>query len=280
MRIPVPVAACAALFVAFSPIAASEARAPCKSSLAFVSEPGDPIGRGKTRSFKAVTTARISENTIRVLVNEDSESAPYYELTLQAPKGQPLRPGVYKVDGTPAENEPRLHFGGNGRWCDRVEGRFEIESVRFGAYGYVEKLRANFEQRCNGRTATLWGDVIVGNPDKPPAMRAKLRIEGEAPIVDRETRPVLVYACEYRTGGTIRATLRQRQPDGSVRSESFEERGFPCGPKATRQYIPFSAFDPGTAQLTAEIEMDDPNYSTYQGEVTVVKRATRTVRIR
>lgn len=91
---------------------------------------------------------------------------------------------------------------------------------------------------------------------------------------------MLVYACEYRTGGTIRTTLRQRQPDGSVRSESFEERGFPCGPTATHQYLPFGAFDPGTAQLSAEIEMDDPNYSTYQGEVTVVRRASRTVRIR
>lgn len=279
MRFPTPVAACAVLVVAFSPVAANEARAPCKSSLMFVSEPGDPIGRGKTRSFKVVTTARISESTVRVLVNDDRD-APYYELTLQAPEGQRLRPGTYVVDGTPAASEPRMHFGGDGRWCERVEGRFEIESIRFAAYGYVEHLRANFEQRCNGSTATLWGDVIVNNPEKPPAMRAKLRIERDAPIVDNETRPVLVYACEYRTGGTIRATLRQMQPDGSVRSESFEERGFPCGPQARRQYIPFSAFDPGTAQLTAEIEMDDPNYSTYEGEVTVVRRARRTVRIR
>jgi hypothetical protein len=280
MRIPVPLAACAALAVAFGPVAANEARAPCKSSLAFVSEPGDPIGRGKTRLFKAVTTARISENTVRVLVNDDSDAGPYYELTLQAPEGQKLRPGVYVVDGTPSANEPRMHFGGNGRWCDRVEGRFEIESIRFEAYGYVEKLRANFEQRCNGRSATLWGDVIVQNPDKPPAMRAKLRIERHAPIVGNETRPVLVYACEYPTGGTVRATLRQRQADGSVRTESLEERGFSCGPKATRQYIPFSAFDPGKAQLSAEIEMIDPNYYPDDGDPVVTRRATRTVVVR
>lgn len=280
MRIPVPLAASAALAVAFSPLAASEARAPCKSSLAFVSEPGEPIGRGKSRTYKAVSTARIDETTVRVIVNGDGEAGPYYELELQAPKGQALRPGVYVVDGTPSAKKPRMHFGGNGRWCDRVEGRFEIESIRFEAYGYVEHMEANFEQRCNGKRATLWGDVIVHAPDKPPAMRAKLRIERDAPIVGNETRPVLVYACEYRTGGTVRATLRQRRADGSVDSESFEERGFSCGPEATRQYIPFGRFDPGTAELTAEIEMDDPNYSTYQGEVTVVKRASRTVRIR
>lgn len=280
MRIPVPVAACAAFVVAFSPIAASEARAPCKSSLAFVSEPGDPIGRGKARSYKAVRTARVDENTVRVLVNDGSETAPYYELELRAPQGRKLRPGIYTVDGTPSANEPRMHFGGNGRWCDRVEGRFEIESIRFAAYGYVEQLKANFEQRCNGRSATLWGDVVVNNPDKPPAMRAKLRIERDAPIVNGETRPVLVYACEYPTGGTIRATLRQRRPDGSIESESFEERGFSCGPKAIRQYIPFSEFNRGKAELYAEIEMIDPNYYQDDGDPVVVRRAKRTVYVR
>lgn len=280
MRIPVPLAVCTAFVVAFGPVAANEARAPCKSSLVFVSEPGDPIGRGKTRSFKAVSTARISENEIRVLVNNDSDAGPYYELTLRAPGEQKLRPGVYVIDGTPAANEPQMHFGGNNRWCDRVEGRFEIEAIRFAAYGYVEQLRANFEQRCNGKTATLWGDVIVNNPDKPPAMRAKLRIERDAPIVDNETRPVLVYACEYPTGGTVRATLRQRQADGRVRTESFEERGFSCGPKTTRQYIPFGAFDPGKAHLTAEIEMIDPNYYRDDGDPVVVRRAQRTVIVR
>jgi hypothetical protein len=279
MRIPVSVAACAAVFVAFSPIAAGEARAPCKSSLSFVSEPGDPIGRGKSRTYKAVRSARITENTVRVIVNEDSETAPYYELELQAAEGQKLRPGVYVVDGTPSASEPRMHFGGNGRWCDRVEGRFEIESIRFAAYGYVEHLKANFEQRCNGKSATLWGDVMVNNPDKPPAMRAKLRIERDAPIVNGETRPVLVYACEYPTGGTVRATLRQRQADGSVETESFEERGFSCGPKAQRQYIPFSAFDPGKAELSAEIEMIDPNYYEDDGDPVVVRSAKRIVRI-
>lgn len=279
MRIPVPVAACAALFAAFGPVAANEARAPCKSSLAFVSEPGDPIGRGKSRVFKAVTTARASENVVRVFVNDDREG-PFYGLSLRAPKGKRLRPGVYVVDGTPAANEPGMLFYGNNRSCDRVEGRFEIKSIRFAAYGYVEQLRANFEQRCNGKSATLWGDVIVNNPDKPPAMRAKVRIERDAPLVEGETRPVVVYACEYPTGGTVRAELRQRQPDGTVQSETFEERGFSCGPKPIRQYIPFSRFDPGQATLSVTIEMIDPNYYREDGDPVVTRSATRTVRIR
>lgn len=278
MRIPISAAVTTALVVAFGPLAAGEAKAPCRSSLVFVSEPGDPIGRGKTRSFKAVTTARINENRVLVKVNDKSD--PYYELELRAPKGQRLKRGVYVVDGTPSDNEPFMHFGGNGRWCDRVEGRFEIESIRFAAYGYVEEMRVNFEQRCNGRSATLWGDVIVKNPDKPAAMRAKLRIERDAPVVDHETRPVIVLSCDYATGGSIVAVMRQRRPDGSIVSDTLDERGFSCGPKPRRQYLPFSKFAPGKAELTVTIDMYDPNYFMDDGDPSVVRTATRTVYVR
>lgn len=185
MRLTAALAAFAVLVVAFGPRPGGGSNAPAESTLVFVSEFGDPIGQGRTRSFNAVATAYAAGQSVRVQLHDEGSgdgalaSAPY-ALVLQAPAGEALRPGVYTVDGTLAAGEPRMHLRGGGRSCDRIEGRFEIQSIELAPDGSVEQLSARFEQRCNGAFATLWGEVFVrGQHD------ADQRIRGAAPIARR-----------------------------------------------------------------------------------------------
>lgn len=165
MRITVPVAAFAVLVVAFGSRMTGGSSLPAGSTLVFVSEFGEPIGQGKTRSFDAVAASHANSNAVRILASDPVGGSPGYELMLRAPDGQKLRPGEYVVDGTPGPDEPGMHFRGDGRSCNRIEGRFEIEAVTFGSDATVEHLRAKLEQRCNGTSATLWSDVTVHHPD-------------------------------------------------------------------------------------------------------------------
>lgn len=176
MRITVLVAAFAVLTVVLAPRFADRPRAAPQHPLVFVSEFGDPIGQGRTLAFDTVTSSPVGRNAVRVLTGDEGGGR-QYELTLRATPGTALRPGVYSVAGP---GGPWLHFGGDGRRCDRVDGRFEIESIRFGPGGAVEHLRANFEQRCNGGSATLWGEVTL---DEPPGGRQRFKpgtVSGEA----------------------------------------------------------------------------------------------------
>jgi hypothetical protein len=270
-----------AIVLSCGPVQRAEAQTRA-SSLAFVSEPGDPIGQGATHSFTDATTARQSQNQILVTARDGTSE---YQLVLRAPEGQPLRRGVYEAAvlaswDAPADR-PAMHFYGDNRGCGTVDGRFEIEQIRFGAFGYVEKLEASFEQRCNGSGATLWGDVIVNNPRKPPAMRVLVRALPIATVTDNELRPRYVLACQYQTGGRVRGRLEQTLPGGEVVEESFEDKQS-CGPKPAIRYLPMTAdrFRRGTAVFTIEVSMDDPNYSQYETDAAVEAADRRSIRIR
>lgn len=255
---------------------------PRPSSLAFVSEPGDPIGQGQTRSFSDVTTARQSQNQTEVIASDGTSE---YRLVLRAPEGEPLRRGVYEgavlASWDAPGDRPAMHFYGDNRGCDSVDGRFEIEQIRFGAFGYVQTLKGHFEQRCNGSGATLWGDVIVNNPRKRPAMRVLVRALPMATVTNNELRPYFVLACQYPTGGRVRGRLVQTLPGGEVVEDVFEDKQS-CGPRPARRYLPMSAdgFRRGTAVFTIEVSMDDPNYSEYETDAAVELSDTRAIRIR
>lgn len=170
MRITVPIAAFAVLVVAIGPRMGGTPVALPGSSLVFVSEFGDPIGEGRTLSFDGIETARDGRDAVRVLA-DDGLGGPRYELRLQAADGKPLRPGMYAVEGRPRGGAPWLHFSGNGRACDRVDGGFEIEAIRFAPDGRVEHLRAKFEQRCNGSSAPVRGEVTIHDTPRTTAAR-------------------------------------------------------------------------------------------------------------
>lgn len=280
-----PTLCAAALIVAAASPAPALAQA---SSLSFISEPGDPIGQGQALTLTEVETARISESHISVLASNADQ---WFYLILTAPEGETLKRGRYE-DATVVASEPvagpGLLFYGNNIACESIEGRFEIDEIRFAAFGYVERLRAHFEQRCDGSPATLWGDVIVDNPPMPDEMKLRVIVGSQAMLVDEfgttEARPYITVACEYLAGGRVIAMLEQSLGDAGVaRGQIYDQAG--CSPTAQRIYLPMTSdelrsFRPGQATLTVEVRMEDPNYAEYETDAEVVRQLTRKIRLR
>lgn len=265
-------------------LATAMSPAHAQSSLAFVSEPGDPIGQGATRTLANVDAGATDDYTMIHAEAISEGDADIYTLTLRAPRGQQLRKGRYN-DATArtsdrTEMRPGLSFTHNSASCTTVDGRFEITELKYGPFGYIERMRVNFEQRCNGSKATLYGDLVVRNPRKPPMMKYALTLAGKA-VLDQtdadELRPTFTLRCQYRTGGRILATVTQRQGDQVV-TDTFEDK-VGCGPAATHFTLPMSArtFRPGRATFTVQAAIEDPNYSEYETDAAIPKSVSRTI---
>jgi hypothetical protein len=57
---------------------------------------------------------------------------------------------------------PGLNFSGTGRGCNTLTGRFVIKELRVSA-GNVQRLSAEFEQNCEGRSPALRGRIEVAS---------------------------------------------------------------------------------------------------------------------
>ncbi|MCP3803221.1 hypothetical protein NLX83_28480 [Allokutzneria sp. A3M-2-11 16] len=125
------------------------------SSYEFVSEKGDYIGGGATRSYRAPKDkVGLSGNAEGLTLRVDSaDGKEWWHVDLAAPRGQRLHPGVYR-DAERASfrtgRAPGLDVGGTGRGCNQVWGEFAIDQIETDASGAVTVLEATFTQNCEG----------------------------------------------------------------------------------------------------------------------------------
>jgi hypothetical protein len=146
------------------------------SFLAFTSDPGDYIGAGESHRYtladggwnvRAVMTPTGAIGGVTVSIRPQPPSAVSWDLGMTAPPGEMLRVGSYEnarrlpFNGT----QPGLDFGGSGRGCNGLNGRFEILTLQIGPGNTLERLHAVFEQHCDGAPPALRGEVLVlANP--------------------------------------------------------------------------------------------------------------------
>jgi hypothetical protein len=148
--------------------------------LSLVSSPGDQIGNGFTQRVglsEAIFSAQsypVYGNRVAVKIGispKDGTQAWWWTLMLATPPGQPLRTGAYEgarrwgSDGT----EAQMDFGGTGRGCSSLTGRFVIDDLALGAsdgsYRNIDRLHMTFEQTCDRASAPIRGEIsIVANP--------------------------------------------------------------------------------------------------------------------
>lgn len=145
-------------------------RAPLGSNfVSFVSDAGDYIGQGWTLLHEAPTstftpaTSDPSRNRLSLrIVGSDGLSTLNWTLDLAAPQGQQLVPGTY-LNATrypfQAPTVPGLNFSGDGRGCNMLSGQFTITEAVFSGDGSIQRLRATFEQHCEGAGPALRGTV-------------------------------------------------------------------------------------------------------------------------
>jgi hypothetical protein len=99
----------------------------------------------------------LSTTTAHVGVTPaDSSQGLWWDVDLTAPDGNPLVVGVYEnAQRWPfqAPTHPGLDVSGDGRGCNTVSGRFQVEELT------ATSLTATFEHHCEGGSAALRGCV-------------------------------------------------------------------------------------------------------------------------
>ncbi|WHT18747.1 hypothetical protein N8J89_37525 [Crossiella sp. CA-258035] len=128
------------------------------TSYEFVSQSGDWVGGGQTRSYQAPTDKfRFTGNAEYLTLSVDSaDGREWWSVTLAAPKGERLRPGIYRdAERAPFRTgrAPGLDVGGTGRGCNQVWGQFAIDQIETDSSGAVSVLEAGFTQNCEGPDA-------------------------------------------------------------------------------------------------------------------------------
>ncbi|MFI0261461.1 hypothetical protein ACH4OW_20775 [Streptomyces sp. NPDC017056] len=138
-----------------APAAAAAGPTPV-TSYTYTSVAGDYIGQGKAGTYRE-PTAKITltgdAGAVRVRVEGGED---LWDIDIAAPKGEQLRPGVYRDAERAAfrtGRSPGLDVGGNGRGCNEVYGQFTVNQIATDASGAVTLLDASYTQKCESATA-------------------------------------------------------------------------------------------------------------------------------
>jgi HYR domain len=181
-RLALLAAACVLAGFAFSPSPASAALPPGEldvpesgSFLYLNSQPGDGIGGGVEHLYtSAESTVSGSLSFDRRSFSASAIQGPFIHwwfIELAAPLGGQLSPGAYegalRWPFQPPES-PGLSIFGDGRGCNTLTGRFDVNTVSFAPTGELLVFEADFEQHCEGNPAALHGRIRIENPPPPP----------------------------------------------------------------------------------------------------------------
>lgn len=126
------------------------------------SDPGDPVGLGKTHLYTDSDTAMAvgsGGRQVYVRLFGDEQWSGSFQPTDSMPR---LSTGYFpNLKGVPFYNPVRggLAWGGEGRSCVALKGWFAVDRVSYSDTGMLSGLDLRFEQSCEGRAAVLRGAV-------------------------------------------------------------------------------------------------------------------------
>lgn len=280
--LPALAVAAAALAVAVPAVAAAQ---PASAYLGGVSQPGDPVGQGRSYSysteFGTSFEAFPGADQRSVRIEAHASNGEDWTLRFEAPPGQPFTYGTYPAatlgSGTPGA--VGLSVSVDGRGCATVTGSVDVIEVQYGPDGSLSGLIFWFHQFCDGATAELSGEISASiRPDAPP-LTVDLRPADTGSVV-RSTGVATVSGtttCDGGGSGPARFALEQRQGTRVVRAET----GFTvtCSPTTDRWTAVLDPargrFTTGAATLRVEAQVQDRS----TGAVTPVT-VERTVTLR
>jgi hypothetical protein len=128
-------------------------------SYSFVSDPGDYIGQGVTKSYEGATSLFFLSGTDTNLNYAVSGQRDSWNVTIAPPTGQQLRVHSYKTQRFVDKTHAGLDVSGDGRGCNTSVGTLNIDAITFDAAGNVTGLSATFDQQCEGGTPALHGTI-------------------------------------------------------------------------------------------------------------------------
>ena len=134
---------------------------PAPGFVALQSDPGDFIGEGLDYRYTQAD-ARYSivqgQRGVTVWINGDEDWIGDFELPDSFSR---VEVGVYNNLGRSPFHDPAvggISWSGEGRQCDQLTGSFEVTSVTY-VDGFINDIKMNFEQYCDGSSAALRGDI-------------------------------------------------------------------------------------------------------------------------
>jgi hypothetical protein len=159
---------CLTAGVAFAGLAAP---ASAETFVVLDSPPGEYVGGGFGRRLDTRDGAFTAAVNFAGGVSIGFHGGSSFSLDLAAPRGERLRPGSY--DGArrfpfQPQDQPGLGVSSEGRACNSLAGRFVVLEATYDAGGQIERLAADFEQRCDD------GLPLVGS----------VRFNSEVPVRD------------------------------------------------------------------------------------------------
>ncbi len=150
---------------------------PAAAVLRYQSEPGDYIGQGQSNTYTLTGsqfTVTLDSTLGELRFGLPPSGGTWWNLTLEAPAGQQLTPGLYtRATRSPFQHpsSPGLDFSGSGRGCNQLTGRFLVAQAVFGPGNTVQRFHARFEQHCENWSVALRGEIWIdaqGSTIPPP----------------------------------------------------------------------------------------------------------------
>jgi HYR domain len=218
------------------------------------SDPLDWVGQGMEQLYTSADSSFSASLTGHGNAFGASLLGPgshFWSVSVSAPSGEPLAVGSYEGAGrapfVPPET-PGLDVEGDGRGCNTLTGRFDVDEVERAISGDLLVFQATFEQHCEGSTAALYGRIRIENPPPAPDTTAptlvvpdEITVEGlddvgtivtygASATDDHDPDPTVQCNPEANTFfpvGTTTVTCRASDLVGNVATASFPVHVFP-----------------------------------------------------
>src|ERR1700704_83578 len=150
--------------------------------LYYLSQPGDFLGQGRELTLTGADgtfSAPYPHPYFAYLRFDGFGGSHSLSLTLITSDRSNLQPGAYENavrSGYQTTGHPGLDFGGDGRGCYSLTGRFDVLEIVRDANGLVTQFAANFEQHCYDVVPALFGQIRF-NSDVPVIKTPKITLE-------------------------------------------------------------------------------------------------------
>jgi hypothetical protein len=181
------------------------------------SQSGDYIGGGQEQLYTGADSAvngslqqgpdYFSANVIQ------GSYVHWWYVDIAAPRGVPLAVGSY-IRATRAAfrsaGSPGIDVSGDGRGCNTITGKFDVNELTFWPSGDLRVFQATFEQHCEGFTPALFGRIRVEAAQPAPPLQFGVALRGDGTITKTAVATVSgTVSCSRSVPVDLDGTLSQ-----------------------------------------------------------------------
>lgn len=111
-----------------------------------------------------------------------------WSVDIAPPPGEALAVGSYiSADRATIQRpgHPGLDIGTDGRGCNEVTGKFDVDELSFWFTGEVRTFQSTFEFHCEGRSPALYGRIRVETPQPLPPLDLRVSVDDHGTVDPR-----------------------------------------------------------------------------------------------